>query len=151
MKAAKRGFTLAEMAVAMAVTAVLLVSITTLVVMIVKESERNAADNRSAQDVQLVRVLVTGWFGNFSGRGYEFTADADENGSVLRASRDGEASGSVAYRAGKLSVNGVLFGVESVKEVTFEVVPGGAFDSVIKVCVDYGGAAPMVLLLRLEG
>lgn len=141
----KRGFTLAEMAIALAVTAVLLVSITTLVIMIAKESGRNAKDSEITQQTQLVRTLVTGWFGNYSGQEYTIACTEHE----LVASRDGAEAGRLRYdaEAGRMISNGIALGVAELRDVRFQ----GYENGVIKVAVTYSAsAAPMVILLRSE-
>ena len=134
----KRGFTLAEMAIALAVTAVLLVSITTLVIMIAKESE-------ITQQTQLVRTLVTGWFGNYSGQEYTIACTEHE----LVAMNGVEVAGRLRYdaEAGQMISNGIALGVAELRDVRFQ----GYENGVIKVAVTYSAsAAPMVILLRSE-
>lgn len=141
----KRGFTLAETAIALAVTAVLMVSITTLVIMIAKESGRNAKDSEITQQTQLVRTLVTGWFGNYSGQEYTIACTEHE----LVASRDGAEAGRLRYdaEAGQMISNGIALGVAELRDVRFQ----GYGNGVIKVAVIYSAsAAPMVILLRSE-
>ena len=139
----KRGFTLAEMAIALAVTAVLLVSITTLVIMIAKESGRNAKDSEITQQTQLVRTLVTGWFGNYSGQEYTIACTEHE----LVASRDGADRLRYDAEAGQMISNGIALGVAELRDVRFQ----GYENGVIKVAVTYSAsAAPMVILLRSE-
>lgn len=140
----KRGFTLAETAIALAVTAVLMVSITTLVIMIAKESGRNAKDSEITQQTQLVRTLVTGWFGNYSGQEYTIACTEHE----LVAMNGVEVAGRLRYdvEGGRMISNGIVLGVEELREVSFQ----GYKNGVIKVAVTYSASAPMVILLRSE-
>ena len=140
----KRGFTLAETAIALAVTAVLMVSITTLVIMIAKESWRNAKDSEITQQTQLVRTLVTGWFGNYSGQEYTIACTEHE----LVAMNGVEVAGRLRYdvEGGRMISNGIVLGVEELREVSFQ----GYKNGVIKVAVTYSASAPMVILLRSE-
>lgn len=140
----KRGFTLAETAIALAVTAVLMVSITTLVIMIAKESGRNAKDSEITQQTQLVRILVTGWFGNYSGQEYTIACTEHE----LVAMNGVEVAGRLRYdvEGGRMISNGIVLGVEELREVSFQ----GYKNGVIKVAVTYSASAPMVILLRSE-
>ena len=149
----KKGFTIAELAVALAVTIVLLGSIVTLLSLVINQAQQNEQDAKVVNDLTVVRTTVHDWFYTF------FDYDADQAPCVLQAvdatncgvlvCRDAENVGEINYDAETkvLSMKGA-----SLSSIQLEVIDDIRFTiyekNVMKVSVWYNGkSTPVVYLL----
>ena len=153
----RRAFTLVELVISLVVTMILLGSIATLVVMVIRQSERNEHDTAVVRDIALAHTAVYTWYDAFSG--YELGVDGVER-CVITVS-DPEGNRAVTVTRGGETVGEMRFDAEadtlrttggSVVAALFTQIDDMRFDvyddRVLKVSVWYDGKpTPLVYLL----
>lgn len=172
----KRGFTLVETVISMAVTLVLLSMIMSLIVAVIENTRKNEHENAVHNDLSITEAQIRNWYNSFGDfeygeRVYEFSAversENDEGETVYRAVDGGDLL--AVYRAGSATAEGEVlpvatlvfdrdtkilscsnkygrFNLKNIDAVSFEKK-----DEVIKASVYYDGEAlPLILLLSNE-
>ena len=148
----RRGFSLVELVIAMAVTLTLMSTIATLLVCVINERKRAVEDYDISSELVLVKNYTSGWFNAYVGYGeqarkYSFAVFADEdfNGGVNV--KDGET----VVAALTFNSENKTLSSESYGTVTISYIDGisfTAYDNVIKISVSHRGCAqPMILIL----
>ena len=149
----RRAFTLVELVISLTVTMILLGSIATLVVMVIRQSERNEHDTAVVRDIALAHTAVYTWYDAFSGydgvEGCVITVSDPEGNRAVTVTRGGETVGEMRFdaEADTLRTTGgpvvaALF--TQIDDMRFDVYD----DRVLKVSVWYDGKPkPLVYLL----
>jgi len=149
----KRGFTLFEMTIAMTVTIILMSTIFSLTVSVLRERERAAEDYAVSTELLLVRNGLGLWYNEFSGyrsgeSEYLFEKD-DENGGVKVISKtDGAEISYILFDSAACSLKSSVFP----SDIVFEKVTGVSFTvfdgKVVRADVVYKGSLqPTVIIL----
>ena len=149
----KRGFTLVEVVITLAVTIILMTTISSLIVAVVSERRRSVGDYDVSNDLYFAENAVYDWFDNFAGSSFTLSAETDENGEIygVIATVPGGATGDgTEYK--------ISFDAENKKLITPEYTDGWSFSTIsnvtfnlngntIKVNITYDGASVPVSIL----
>lgn len=153
----KRGFSLVEMVITMAVTIILLSTITSLIVAVVNERKRSANDYDVSNNLYLAKNAVYDWYDNFAGENYTVVTPTEDNSITVTAAGK---TFTITYNESENKLitpkyNGLY--LSAVENMTFEVLnadgsPTGdtpsAGATVIRVKIKYrGGSQPLTMLL----
>lgn len=155
----KRGFSLVEMVITMAVTIILLSTITSLIVAVVNERKRSANDYDVSNNLYLAKNAVYDWYDNFAGETFTAVTTTEDNSNSITVTAAGKTF-TITYDKGEKKLitpkyNGLY--LSAVENMTFEVLnadgsPTGdtqsAGKTVIRVKIKYrGGSQPLTMLL----
>lgn len=160
----KRGFTLVEMVITIAVTIVLMSTITSLIVAVVDERRRSAVDYEVSNNLYLAKNAVYDWYDNFAGE--TFTALLTSSGEIGGVTIT-TAAGDFAFSFNKTektlttpkynrlflsSLEDISFSIYNADGTPFDgTTPGGAGsveNPIIKIQIAYrGGSKPVTMLL----
>ena len=159
----KRGFTLVEMIITLAITIILVTSIAALITAVVSERRRSGSDYNASADIYFAESAVYAWFENFAGEdSYTLSAKYGGDGRICGVTAivgDGAAAQSKEYNIFFDAENKKLITPEyadgwffsTIKNITFEIyaagTDGGTGGNAIKVNITYDGASKPISLL----
>lgn len=150
----KRGFTLVEVVITLAVTIILMTTITSLIVAVVSERRRSVGDYDVSNDLYFAENAVYDWFNRFAGDSFTLTEKKDENGytyGVIATVPGGETGDNAEYEISfdsenkKLTTPGYSGGwtFSAISNITFTLLN----ENTIKVNITYDGASVPVSML----
>lgn len=148
----RRGFSLVELTIAMAVTLTLMSTIATLLVCVINERKRAVEDYDISSELVLVKNYTNGWFNDYVGYGEQaekcsFALFSDEDfNSGVNVKNGGTVVDSLTFNSENKTLSSATYGT-----VTFSYIDGISFtvyDNVIKLSVSHRGCAqPTILIL----
>lgn len=126
----KRGFTLVEMIITLAVTIILVTSIASLIVAVVNERMRSGNDYNVSADIYFAENAVYDWFDNFAGDdSVTLAGESGRDGKIcgITATVPGEATGVPAaeYR--------IFFDARNKRLITPKYTDGWTFSKIIDI------------------
>lgn len=153
----KRGFTLVEVVITLAVTIILMTTISSLIVAVVSERRRSVGDYDVSVDIYFAENAIYDWFDNFAGDSFTLTEEKDEDGNIYGVIAI--VSGGRQYKISFDKENKKLttpkypdgWTLSEISNITFEIYTAhadGTTGNVIKASMSYEGAnVPISILL----
>ena len=153
VKSCKKGFTLAELAVALAVTIFLMGSIATLLTLVINQADQSEHDSQVEYDLSRARVALSAFYDKYSvystgEDGYRIEAGGDSGQEIVIYSGESKVGAASFDGSNKIlkfeGFNMAYIQFDFVDDIRFEV-----FDvQVVKLLFFYDGKPnPQVILL----
>lgn len=153
----KRGFTLVEVVITLAVTIILVTTIASLIAAVVSERRRSVGDYDVSVDIYFAENAIYDWFDNFAGDSFTLTEEKGEDGyiygvtAIVRGGKQYKISFDKENK--KLTTPKYPDGwtLSAISNITFEIYTAhadGTTGNVIKASMSYEGAnVPISILL----
>lgn len=153
----KRGFTLVEVVITLAVTIILVTTIASLIAAVVRERRRSVGDYDVSVDIYFAENAIYDWFDNFAGDSFTLTEEKGEDGyiygvtAIVRGGKQYKISFDKENK--KLTTPKYPDGwtLLAISNITFEIYTAhadGTTGNVIKASMSYEGAnVPISILL----
>lgn len=153
----KRGFTLVEVVITLAVTIILVTTIASLIAAVVRERRRSVGDYDVSVDIYFAENAIYDWFDNFAGDSFTLTEEKGEDGyiygvtAIVRGGKQYKISFDKENK--KLTTPKYSDGwtLSAISNITFEIYTAhadGTTGNVIKASMSYEGAnVPISILL----
>lgn len=118
----RRGVTLAEIMVALAMVAIMITMVVSFVFLITNRTKENAANDALRQDRQMLESGVEGWFATVTEKGAELSVTADTVTATIEGSTYTLKFTNATLRGDLPEGQAITIRTQSVKAVSFEMM-----------------------------